>query len=174
MPDKRKLKAVLTHPRVVKLISIVSALCMIATFAVNGIVGYAAYQLKWGFYDPLNPSNRFSPKIVMTSNLTSIKIAIPVYVNNTASFGYDVTGLSFDFSISNSSGVITQASSPIGSIPFGTNRLFNLTLIDADLSHLVTLGGNASLTIEITLHITYVFTTVTLAIKVTTNGGLTL
>ena len=176
MPDKKKLKAVLTHPRIVKLISIITALCMIATLAVNAIVMYAASQLKWGFYNPSDPSNRFSPKIEISGNMTNINIAIPVYVNNTASFGFDVMDVSFDFSIGNSSGVITHASSPIGNIPHGNDgyRLFNLTLIDSDPGHIIALGASTALTIEITLHVTYVFTTVTLTIKVTTNGGLTI
>jgi hypothetical protein len=169
MPEKKRVKTVLTYPRIVKFLSIITALCMIVTFAINAIAMAAAYELKWGFAD--SPS-RFQPALVMSNTSTTITIAIPVYVNNTAAIGFNVDDLSFDFSISNSSAVITQATSPIGSIPFGTNREFNLTLIDTNISDLGALSANVTLYIKIMLHVSYTFTTVTLGMTIEKKGGM--
>lgn len=171
MPEKKRLKTVLTHPKVVKFISIITALCIIATFAVNGIVMAAAYELKWGFVN--SSGNRFQPNLIASNSSTTITVVIPIYVNNTAAIGFNVDALSFDFKIRNSSkALITAATSPIGNIPWGTNKVFNLTLIDTTMTDLPKLNTTNPLYFDILLHVSYTFTTVTLNLSIEVKGGM--
>ena len=171
MPEKKRIVQVLAHPRVVKLISILTALCIIATFAINGVVMYAAYKLDWGF---ANSPSRFQPTIVPHINSTAISVSIPVYVNNSASFGFPVDALSFEIGIRNSSGLITNSISNAGKIPWGTNKTFNVTLIDAHLSDLPSLNTTSTLYFDILFHVTYTFTTVTVSVTIEKIGGMSI
>ncbi|HME52132.1 MAG TPA: hypothetical protein VKM55_07935 [Candidatus Lokiarchaeia archaeon] len=170
MSDKKRLVQVLAHPRVVKFVSIITALCIIATLAINGIAMVAAYELKWGFADS---TSRFQPNIEHSMVGSNLTIAIPVYVNNTAALGFGVDDLNFEFSIRNSSNsLITKVTSDIGSIPLGTNRKFNVTLIDANITQVIALSANATFYIGIFFHVSYTFTTVTVGVTIEKTGGL--
>nr|MDO8083786.1 hypothetical protein [Candidatus Sigynarchaeum springense] len=166
-----KKREVVSHPNVVKLISVLSALFMIGTLAVNGYNLACGYLISWGFYP-----NKTVPNISTYSNATHLVVYIPAYVNNSGAIGFDVQDLWIDVSLSYASNntLITSSTSNIGTIPFGTNKCpFNVTLVSANTPTLFAiLNSTTPFVLGITFHVSYIFATTTLKATMELPGGL--
>ncbi|MEX2683639.1 MAG: hypothetical protein Q6373_018835 [Candidatus Sigynarchaeota archaeon] len=166
-----KKKEVVSHPNVVKLISVLSTLFIIGTLAVNGYNMVAGYMLSWGFYP-----NRTVPNVGTYSNATHLVVYIPAYVNNSGAIGFDVKDLRIDVSLSYASNgsLITSSTSNIGDIPFGTNKCpFNVTLVSLNTGSLLSiLNSTTPFVLGINFHVSYIFATTTLSATIELPGGL--
>ncbi len=167
-----KKREVVSHPGVVKLISVITALFMIGTFAVNGYVMASGYLLSWGFYP-----NKTMPNVGTYSNSTHAIVYIPAYVNNTGMFGFDVQDLQIECSISYASNdsLITSSTSNIGTIPWGSYRCpFNVTLISDNPTAILPILNSTStpFVLGVVFHVSYAFATTTLSATIELPGGL--
>jgi hypothetical protein len=166
-----KKREVVSHPGLVKFISLITALFMLGTFVVNGYVMAAGYQLSWGFYP-----DRMTPDIRTWSNSTDFQIYIPAYVNNTGMFGFDVKDLQIEVSISyaDNDSVITSSSSSIGNIPWGTSTgPFNMSLMSDDAVSLMPIlnGTTTAFVFAVFFHVSYAFATTTLSAAIELPAG---
>jgi hypothetical protein len=166
-----KKREVVSHPGVVKLISVVTTLFMIGTFAVNGYVMASGYMLQWGFFP-----DKATPNIGTYFNATHVEIYIPAQVNNTGMIGFDVKELQINCSIYYASNhtMITSSISNIGDIPYGTSKSpFNVTLIsDNPTDMLPLLNSTTPFILGILFHVSYAFSTTTLSVEIELPGGL--
>ncbi|NMC06594.1 MAG: hypothetical protein GYA24_15360 [Candidatus Lokiarchaeota archaeon] len=169
-----KKKEVMSHPRIVKLISVVTGLFMLGTFVVNGYVMAAGYQLDWGF-----SPDKTTPNIqAVNIGNTTLNIYVPAHVYNNKSilpFGFDVKSLQFNFTILNSSrDVLTSNASIIGDIPFGTGREFNVTIMSLNAGLFLPLlnGTMGAIYFKIEFHVEYAFSSTTLDVEIKLPGGL--
>jgi hypothetical protein len=163
-------KEVVSHPKIVKMISVLTALFMIGTFAVNGYIMVSGYMLNWGFYP-----NKTTPNIVahfdIPTNTTSV--SIPFYVNNTGMIGFPVVDLRADFTISNSSGTIVSTSNGPWTIPYPGNLTASLTLVEANNLTLYNILSATAVTITVDFQVSYAFATTSFNIVIDFPGGLT-
>ncbi len=168
-----KKKEVVSHPGVVKLISVITTLFIIGTFAVNGYVMASGYLLSWGFYP-----NKVIPDVKTYHNSTNLVIYIPTYINNTGAIGFDVKDLQIECSLSYASNnsLITSSTTNVGTIPWGTNKCpFNVTLVsDNTVAMLSILNSSTPIpfVLGVSLHVSYVFASTTLSARIELPGGL--
>ncbi len=169
MTPNKKREEVLSHPKLVKFIGLVTTLFMITTFCVNGAVMGAGMLLDYGFHP-----NKTLPGInaEFDNSTLTMTVNIPFYVNNTGMFGFNIENLTVDFNIYNSSGLVSTAPNDIGSIPWGTGQAFNVTLIELNAADSVNALNGTSVTIEILFHVAYIFTTTTVNCTIGLPGGL--
>ncbi len=141
------------YPRAVKAVTVFMVVVGL------GIAGVAAYVSVSGVYLTTNlgttlgsfmgaPSNGTGP-IGMSNTSTSIKVWMIVPVNNTGTVGLDINDLVVDVSITYLNGTALEASTNVGSIPFGESKLANITLVDTTPSMAMGLFENSSIMMAI-------------------------
>lgn len=168
-----KKKEVLSHPKVVKLMSVISAIFIIGTMAWNGIQFGSAFLLDWGFYNP--SQGKFVPDIQAEFNNVTMEatVSIPCYVNNTAMIGFPVSDLRVDFNINYQNGTkILNQSNVYSDIPHGDTLQFNVTLIETNALSAVSVINSTAIELEILFNVHYIVTTVNFELTIELPGGL--
>jgi hypothetical protein len=168
-----KKREVVSHPGLVKLISVVTALFLIGTFAVNAYVMASGYLLNWGFYwDSGSGKSKTDPRVVFTTDGSNYSIVIPIYVynNNTMLPGFAVNGLSANFSIYNSSGLVISSVNGPWDIPYPGGIQRNLTL-SGNNPGIATTIDNGPIDLQILFHVSYALTSTTLNVTMTFPTG---
>ncbi len=165
-----KKREVVSHPGLVKLISVVTALFLIGTFAVNAYVMASGYLLNWGFYhEPGSLKTKTDPNIVFHSDNSTFSIEIPIFVynNNTMLPGFAVNGLSANFSIYNSSGLLISSVNGPWDVPYPGAIQRNLTIGPVTNPALAIAIATGPIDFEVLFHVSYALTSTTM--KITLN-----
>lgn len=165
-----KKKEVYSHPGIVKALGLITALFFVGTFIWNGVLTASGFYLDWGFYP-----NKATPNIVPTLNATTLKLDIPVYVNNTWLIGFDITDLKVDLNFYNDTGLITSTDNTVQNIPFGSNKQFNVSLVDEDNPASIAdalANSTGDITMEIIFNVNYMFSSTKLNASIVLIGGL--
>jgi len=152
---KKAKKRDLKYPRAVKAITAFMVLVGIAIAGVSAYVSVSGMYLATNIGTTLGSvmsagggGNGTSP-IGMSNTSTSIKAWLVVPINNTGTVGLDINDLVVDVSIIYLNGTALEASTDVGSIPFGESRLANITLVDTTPSMAMGLFENSSITMAI-------------------------
>ena len=135
--SKKAKKRDLKYPRAVRAVTVFMVLVGIAIAGVSAYVSVSGVYLATNIGTTLGSvmgsgggGNGTGP-IGMSNTSTSMKVWLVVPVNNTGTVGLDINNLVVDVSFTYLNGTALEASTLVGSIPFGESKLANITLVDA-------------------------------------------
>ncbi|MEX2684460.1 MAG: hypothetical protein Q6373_023010 [Candidatus Sigynarchaeota archaeon] len=146
---KKSNKRDLKYPRAVKVVTLFMVLVSVAIAGIATYVSVASGFLATNLGSTLGSimdsggGNGTGP-IHMSNTTTSIKVWMEFPVNNTGPVGLDINDLVVNVKFTfDANGTTLEATSLVGSIPFGETRLANITLVDTTLSMAMGLGSSS-------------------------------
>ncbi len=146
--NKKAKKRDLKYPRAVKVVTLCMVLVSVAMAGIATYVSLGSGFLATNLATTLG-SMGSNETVGQSMTNTSVKVWMLFPINNTGSVGLDIDNLAVDVSFTyDANGTTLEATTLVGSIPFGESKLANITLVDTVPSMAMGLQ-NSSITMAI-------------------------